>query len=501
MVESLSYDLLSIGSQVVDMGTKSKMTDHSSQNEQQKQQPRLPSSYHTREVDQEIENATVQEVKKWKAKYESLENTHGVALEKIATLTARVNVLEKESATAKNKAELREGLLKDVIQQYKELEKEHSSSNDKLRKLKEKVAHLVVKQYRQDKNNNKAKQVGGPAKGGSPALKSTEKDDPSMDPAASFDVTEATTFDEGSEHVHHHSQDDSTSASSTAFAEGGNGISLEEYQRLESECDRLHHEFESAMAKITILEEELEEAKSSIQDTKKVHADQSHDLALLESEKARLQEELLQTKELLSKMSSNENDVISADDVRMAELRVEEARTKQMEREQDLWDVIEQYKALSEQAENTERELHLTNKVKIQRRDMVYEFRKLERSYEDAIEKVKRLEHELKHAKAEAARNKEEAKGVRKRLVGCHFHYKQSLREKDDLVHELIRSKQYASLLQTQTSEFRSQFDHVQGSLLDSKKQIDRLTQENEELHKYCEDLLTLASTSLEAVQ
>jgi hypothetical protein len=86
-------------------------------------------------------------------------------------------------------------------------------------------------------------------------------------------------------------------------------------------------------------------------------------------------------------------------------------------------------------------------------------------------------------------------------LVGCHFHYKQSLREKDDLVHELIRSKQYASLLQTQASEFRSQFDHVQGSLLDSKKQIDRLTQENEELHKYCEDLLTLASTSLEAVQ
>jgi hypothetical protein len=75
------------------------------------------------------------------------------------------------------------------------------------------------------------------------------------------------------------------------------------------------------------------------------------------------------------------------------------------------------------------------------------------------------------------------------------------MEEKDNLEHELIKSKQYTSLLQTQASEWRSQFEQVYDTHRTSVDQVERLARENQDLHAHCEDLLKLASTSLEAIQ
>jgi DNA-directed RNA polymerase subunit F len=147
----------------------------------------------------------------------------------------------------------------------------------------------------------------------------------------------------------------------------------------------LQHEFESAIAKISTLEGELEKARDHVRTSQKEHADHARSMAKLEAEKIRLQEELLQEKQRLAKYRVTEVGQ-HQDDLRMAELRAEQACSKQREREQDLWDVIEQYKELAElnaeqqaHMNQVERELQLTNRVKIQRRDLVYEYRKMEK--------------------------------------------------------------------------------------------------------------------------
>ena len=76
----------------------------------------------------------------------------------------------------------------------------------------------------------------------------------------------------------------------------------------------------------------------------------------------------------------------SVDEVEEMELRYKEAREKQKERERDLWDVIEQYKkiadeniAAKDEKADIQHELMLTHQAQIQRRDLVYEYRKLEK--------------------------------------------------------------------------------------------------------------------------
>jgi chromosome segregation ATPase len=121
------------------------------------------------------------------------------------------------------------------------------------------------------------------------------------------------------------------------------------------------------------------------------------------------------------------------------------------------------------------------------------------------MDTVTKLEEDLKQAKSEAARNKEESKSVRKRLAGCHFHYKQlqeqynaTLKQKDDLDRQIKKAHKYDVLRQEQAESWKSQIADLREHRRISEEQIDRLTKENQELHTCCEDLLKLTAKSVE---
>ena len=127
---------------------------------------------------------------------------------------------------------------------------------------------------------------------------------------------------------------------------------------------------------------------------------------------------------------------------------------------------------------------------------------------EEAMETVTQLEQDLKQAKSEAARNKEESKSVRKRLAGCHFHYKQlqeqynaTLKQKDDFDRQVQKAQKYDALRQAQAESWKSQLEDLREHRRISEEQIDRLTKENQELQGYCDDLLKLAKESVDAAE
>jgi hypothetical protein len=373
VMNNLHLDLPSLADQMEDIHSDAPLSP----------QQTIP-SFHTKDVEQELYGAAMQEAQEWKGRYESLQSEHFVAKNEVSLLTSRVNDLEKQVTNAKKKAEVREGLLREVIQQYKDLEKDHSKANEKLGKLKEKVARLVFTKYKEEKEekevsmHNPQKNCkmtnGKPHLGGNSEQVFLEEQRPTFDTE-----TSGITMEEMG-----HAQDDNSSSESSE-EEKEKKVLTEDYRRLESECDRLQHEFESAIAKISTLEGELEKARDHVRTSQKEHADHARSMAKLEAEKIRLQEELLQEKQRLAKYRVTEVGQ-HQDDLRMAELRAEQACSKQREREQDLWDVIEQYKELAElnaeqqaHMNQVERELQLTNRVKIQRRDLVYEYRKMEK--------------------------------------------------------------------------------------------------------------------------
>lgn len=120
---------------------------------------------------------------------------------------------------------------------------------------------------------------------------------------------------------------------------------------------------------------------------------------------------------------------------------------------------------------------------------------------EEAMDTVTQLKQDLKQAKADAARNKEEARSVRKRLSGCHFHYKQlqeqydaCLRQKDDLHRQVTKAEKHENLGQTQAESWKSQFYQLRDKFRASQEQIKRLALEKPELQTYREDLLNLTA-------
>jgi chromosome segregation ATPase len=124
---------------------------------------------------------------------------------------------------------------------------------------------------------------------------------------------------------------------------------------------------------------------------------------------------------------------------------------------------------------------------------------------EEAIDTVEQLERDLKLSKSEAARNKEESRSIRKRLAGCHFHYKQlqeqydvALKQKADMERQLHKAEKYDALRQAQAESWKSEIEDLQGHRKVSFEQLERLKKENEELHAYCEDLLQLTSKAVE---
>jgi hypothetical protein len=116
---------------------------------------------------------------------------------------------------------------------------------------------------------------------------------------------------------------------------------------------------------------------------------------------------------------------------------------------------------------------------------------------EEAVETGERLSKELVMARNDSAKDKEESKGIRKRLAGCHFHYKQLqeqydilLKQKDNVERQLIKS-------QKDEASRRSKIDSLQISMMNNLREkhrdadkVDTLSRENEELQMKMKKLL-----------
>lgn len=224
----------------------------------------------------------------------------------VTDLTARLEESIIQSTSYKKKAELREGLLRDVIQQYKELQAEHSASKDHLRKMKHKIAVLLqfeqeraeerkVAQEKEDASssspNNEAKTVDT-LKGANTTTASQQRHEFLEDHSRTFDTSDCST---GSSENPCYGNDDGSTASSSLYTTNGldKKFVLEDYKRLENECDRLQHEYDTAISMITSLEEQLKEAESEIYENQKASTEKGHKIAVLQKEKFVLQERII----------------------------------------------------------------------------------------------------------------------------------------------------------------------------------------------------------------
>ena len=153
----------------------------------------------------------------------------------------------------------------------------------------------------------------------------------------------------------------------------------------------MQHEFDSAIEKINELQKSLEEAQDERKEYQAKHANQSLTIAMLEGEKQTLQDKIVETTTMIvDEQSMNEHE---KEEYKNSVLRETKAREKQIQREKELWDVIEQYRKLvdenrcikeekaevEQQKAEVESELELTQKEKFQRRDLVYEYKKMEK--------------------------------------------------------------------------------------------------------------------------
>jgi len=126
---------------------------------------------------------------------------------------------------------------------------------------------------------------------------------------------------------------------------------------------------------------------------------------------------------------------------------------------------------------------------------------------EEAVETGERLTKELQMAKNGAARNKEETKGIRKRLAGCHFHYKQLqqqydtvLKENEHLDRRLSKAQKYEALKNTQAESWTAMMENIREKRREAETKVDSLSKENEELHLYCDELVEMANLQKELI-
>lgn len=452
-------------------------------------------SYHTKQVEEELQHAAKVEFDELQVNHQALTEDLEAAKFKISDLIAKLEEANIKANSFETKAKLRESLLKDVIQQYKELQMENSATNDQMVQLKQKVTVLL--QLEKERNEERkaveaAAAVATVANAtGKVGIKAPSVTD--MGEMPTFEMSERSRMTENSE------QDVESMSSSHPYNGFDTNYVQEENKRLEEEYDRLQHEFDSAIEKINDLEEALQEANEEIKTSMTLKADQARAIALLESEKNTLQDRVI---EFSTNMVNTETTHSrAADELRLAEQREKLARKNQLEREKDLWDVIEQYKKLADENKavhvemsEIEHELELTQKVKSNRHHLVYEYRKLEREMEEAVETGKELAKELQLARKEAAVNKEEAKTTRKRLSGCHFHYKQLqqhyndiLKQNEDHERDLAKAQKHEALYKSQAESWAAMMENIREKKRAAEEKVDILTKENTDLQQLCE--------------
>lgn len=115
---------------------------------------------------------------------------------------------------------------------------------------------------------------------------------------------------------------------------------------------------------------------------------------------------------------------------------------------------------------------------------------------EEAVQTGEELSKQLQAAKSEAAVNKEEARGIRKRLAGCHFHYKELQQHYDEVLKQnaefekdLIKAEKYEALHNAQADSWVDSMDSVREKRRIAEEKAKNLLNENKQLKQLCEQL------------
>ena len=428
-----------------------------------------------------------------KDKYSQLQNEHIYTLKEVASLEAQLTEVSKKVAMANKKQGMREGLLRDVVLQYKELQKEHDATVDKIKSLEAKMgSRSRIEERRRDSGRGLYKKPHKLSK------LSLQEGNPAVEEATTFDLSES-------------SVSASTAFSTCATARDGfiEGLEIEfertidDCKSLESECARLEHEYNNALANISSIEVALDASKQDAEEARQKQKETQNDLTNTIDGHNQLE---VEHRSALAKTTRMEQEL------KLAKQQTRVAREKQKQRESDCFEVIEQYKQLAQKHESAQakiasaeakiasvqHELNLTRK-EVRGRDLIYEYRKLEQNHEDAATKIQRLEQELKLAKTDVCRNKEEAKGTRKRLAGCHFHYKKLQQQYDEAVarnagidRELKLAEDQVKKFKAQEESWTSKLGHIRQRRGESETENKRLIKENREMTTFCDELLCL---------
>ena len=119
---------------------------------------------------------------------------------------------------------------------------------------------------------------------------------------------------------------------------------------------------------------------------------------------------------------------------------------------------------------------------------------------EEAEQTVEELSKQLQVARSEATVNKEEAKGIRKRLAGCHLHYKELqqhydalLKQNDECERELAKADKHEMLHEllhnSEAKSWAESMDSVREKHRIAEEKASILGKENDKLQQLCNEL------------
>lgn len=515
--------------------------------EQTQQTQQIQQVQQQQQQQQKVIDSSMIELGRLKKRYTALKNDHDSALGLMKTMERQLDESKKRTRLARKKQEVREGLLREVIFQYKRLQKEHDEVNARMRSTVRVVPNSQhdidkddpVQQGKDDgdvgkQKRNKKTKVGG---GTVPAKKRKGgRSNKNVEQPSTLEETPTSDLSDDSPSVVSALSTPSTSSTVTTpsrrqgsiggVGEGGqeggligNGDNtstvvgveeevqyqdsrmVEELERLRKECDRMEHEYDDAITRISNLEDELKTAKELAVVAQKLARVREDDLSVAAQKTSDLRRELENAVEARQEVE---------DELRFAQLQADEARRKQKERELDLLDVIAQYKELAEENDENinkikgvSKELSLAKRERhdARRRDLVVEYRRLEREYDDATATIQKLERDLKLSKSQAARNKEEANQTRSRLAGAHFHFKKLRNEFDVEVGQREELEKELKDVKKEVEMYQAQEECLTEEIVSSREErkvtedVNRsLVAENEKLKGFCEDLMGVES-------
>lgn len=424
----------------------------------------------------------------------------------LVMLQKELEVARHQVMTIKKKQELREKMLRDVIFQYKELQKEHDAATARLAML-------------DPSSEGSSTSCSGTPNSPQPIRKnSNAPNQPEYPQLKKSHTFETSTSSVGTTEPVGQSRTGTAIHSENPSLEGSHQHSMsrheytdEDYRQLEKEFSRLEHEHDDAAARIANLEEDLSKAKE--------------DLSRAESKYEEKEKEYLELQQQYESLDSDHKAVVEKaaqlrEDLDYAQEQASQAKAKRDQREADLWDVIDQYKKLAEENEHTvakmqgvenqlgetqalvatiEHELALT-KRQSKRNDLVYANMRIKQEMEDCRIRMEELERDLRAARADAVRNKEDSKSLRNRLAGSNFQFKQLkaqceklMVQKTNLERNLDKAQRQIKILSTKSQSSPSK---GHGTRQESINQY--LHDEISELHaQHDEEFLTHSSTSI----